>query len=245
MLKVMREVSRFEIRPAKMDFRLSEQGIVDVTQLWADDLRIANALGCVDWEDEPPLQLVVCEACGHSGCGPGGYVSIRRTGGVVLLLPAFPEMEENETEYSPPPILESTGALVLKTAQYRELRDLIPGFPPEAGLPLLTGKDAAYLFQWEAPGGILGSFPERRALDRTRLIACSEGDLRERLDFLEEALAPLRGFGGEVVLRPARPGEKIVSFFLDDQGFTEWRALAETPSGLALCLAPGYVIERP
>ena len=241
----VREITRFEIRPAKMDFQLSEQGIVDVTQLWADDLLIVNALELVDWEDSL-LQLIVCEACGSSGCGADGYVSIQRTEGLVLLLPSFADMEANDlVSFGPPRVLESAGALVLKTAQYQELRNLIPGFPAEAGLPPLTGKEAADLFQWEAPGGILGSFPQRRALDRARLIACSEGDLRERLDFLEEALGPLRGFGGEVALRPVEAGEEIVSFFLDDRDFTEWRALAETPNGPALCLAPGYVIELP
>jgi hypothetical protein len=240
----VREVTRFEIRPAKMDFRTSGQGIVDVTQLWADDLEIVNALGFVDWEDFP-LQLAVCEACGISRCSPGGSVSIRRAGGLVVFLPPFAEMEENEAEYDPSWVLKSEGALVLKEARYRELRDLVPGFPSEASLPALTGKEAARLLQWEAPGRVLGSFPEPVALDRTRLTACSEGDLRQRLDSLSEVLASLQDLAKEIVLRAAGLEEEAVSLFLNDKGFTQWRTLVETSRGVAAFLEPGYVIERP
>src|SRR6185436_15369737 len=59
------------------DFSTSEQTSRTWTRVTCRGLQIANSLEWADWL-ENPVQVILCDACGHAGCASGGYVHVSR-----------------------------------------------------------------------------------------------------------------------------------------------------------------------
>jgi hypothetical protein len=61
------------------DFSSSGQTDPHWTRLVCKGEQLSNALDFVDWlDDELGTQVVLCEACGYTGCEFGGYVYVSR-----------------------------------------------------------------------------------------------------------------------------------------------------------------------
>ena len=136
------------------------QGKTTVAQLWQDDIRLINAVDRVNWQDAGAnFQFELCETCGLVGCKPHGWVSVRRVGDFIGILPAFETVDQAakglQDEYLPPTYLYN-GAIWLDQAKYEQLHSLIP-ISLYDQLPQLTAWEAAKLLQWEATHTVLGS----------------------------------------------------------------------------------------
>lgn len=59
----MWQIKNPEVKPATLDFSSSEQGKLQVSQLFSDGVELINALELVDWDSED-TQFLVCESCG-------------------------------------------------------------------------------------------------------------------------------------------------------------------------------------
>jgi hypothetical protein len=70
--------------PAKLNFSSTGQNDQPVTQIYADDVMIANAVQLTDWDTER-IQVLVCEACGIVHCEPGNWVTVRGAGNAAPL----------------------------------------------------------------------------------------------------------------------------------------------------------------
>ncbi|MGB7414150.1 MAG: hypothetical protein WA902_08065, partial [Thermosynechococcaceae cyanobacterium] len=109
-----------ELRQAK--FIDSENQKRWITQLWVGEIQLINALEFVNWGDRN-LQFQVCQ-CGIVGCQPEGWVSIRKTSALVIILPAFNQIQEAdrgfEEEYLPPAYLWEKGAIFIEQCVYEE-----------------------------------------------------------------------------------------------------------------------------
>ena len=98
--------------------KLLEGGTLDVPQLWLGDHLLANCFVSMDWWHDP-VQFTVC-ACGHPGCVGGDYFSLRRTGELVIFLPAFALWEDefyiDEYANRRRPMRQNSGHSTLNTA---------------------------------------------------------------------------------------------------------------------------------
>ncbi len=214
-------------RAATLDFTSSEQGRPRVTQLVVDDVLFANALNLTSWDAEA-FQPLVCEACGIEGCEPGNWLVARRAGEFAVLLPDFSAMldDENEaTEHAPPAYIRTRGALVLGRDEYHRFRSLVSGAREFERLPGLRGNEARRLLQFEAVHNMLGRFPGDVSVRDDHAVACSDGDLTERMRELVELLHAL-GEHHPVRLRRISNEAVPVVFFLDDAKATEWAPLS-------------------
>lgn len=211
-----------------------------ITQLWAGNIQLINALELVNWEDDA-LQFQICERCGIVGCASQGWVELKRSHNLALITPAFTRLEDAPAnlrdEYLPPSYLYS-GAIVLE--DYAQLPDRFPKFET---LPLLQSWEAVKLFQLEAPHQILGDFRDQPKFDRDLILVSSEGSFIEQTDELLTLLDRLQNNTQPVQLRKVAEGDHIISFYLDVAGIPQWKALSYDNLRYSLYLEPGYVVN--
>lgn len=208
--------------------------------LQGDDVLVCNAIDAPLWSDDP-VQVWAC-GCGSTGCTSGDYVQLRRVDEFVILMPAFSSLPSGlwdrtipwEHEYLPPSWLEQEALLVDREAWTRALGD------PVALLPL-THHDAARLVQWEAPQLALGA-DLASVRPHVDLLPCVE-DGPAAVKALKTLLENAEGQSGSVHVRAQDSRDQELRFGLDGSEWIEWSPLVETPLGLRLRLAPGFVID--
>lgn len=213
-------------------------------QLFSNDIKLINALELVAWDPED-TQLLICEECGITHCKSGNWVSVRRSDSLVLILPTADFVwgdEEDKREYRPPAYLKEQGIPYLDFAIYERLRSMHSSFPAIDQIQPLTLKEATLLFQWHAPGRILGEPPEVN-IRRNMIVGSSEGDY-EHLRALEHLIR--RQYTNESVanLRPTSSDERIISLYLDAAQFNEWQALAFDGTEYRLLVDSKYVVDE-
>src|SRR5262249_12569072 len=207
------------IRRATLDFGSSGQSRLDVSQLFSGDVLLVNAIEFVDWESDE-TQFLVCEACGHVHCKTGDWVSVRQSGSLILVLPAFDSLQENDVEYSPPVYLRNNGIGFLDLITYEKLlrsRAALPGL--NSILPLKM-KEAIMAFRWESPFKIF-SRPGTVTQSVDLIVGSSNGDHKEWLRSIDRILNENATNSSAVTLRPLREDEEAVSLFLDTAEFVE------------------------
>ncbi len=234
----MWEPTRIEQREVEMDFTSSEQGRPRVKQVLLDGVLFANATRFTDWS-EPTFQTIVCSACGHDGCEPGNWITARRAGELVLLMPDFDGMLDDYDESAPPNYLKERGALLFNPANAERLRSLIPDLRPFEKLKGLRGLDAKRIAQFEAPHNMLGRFPVVPTVRKNHVDWCSHGEAKEALRKIAQALSDLVDHQ-PVRVRRRLDGEEVVTFGLAG---AEWAPLVTTEGKDRLHLDPNWVVE--
>ncbi len=213
-----------ELRPATLDFTSSGQGWRKVTQLFADGIQLINALELVDWGMED-AQFLICEACGIEGCEQGGWVRIRRSDSMVLILPAFDyvwaEREEAKTEYSPPHFLKTHGVAYLEQSVYENLRLQHDSFPSFDAIQPLNMREATLIFHWEAPAQVLGP-PADVRVRHELIIGASEVDCVKQM---EEVIQKQYQNDSPSVLRPLSKSETPISIYIEASEFIDWKPM--------------------
>lgn len=235
----MWEIKNPEIRRATLDFTSSEQGKRRVAQLFSDNTNLMNAVELVDWDTEDS-QLLVCTECGFTHCKPGNWVSVRRSDSLVMILPSSDYVwgnEEDRREYSPPQYLIQFGIPYLTYATYERLRSMHPSFPAIDRIQPLKLKEAALLFQWNAPDRILGEPP--KVIVRDDIIAGSS----EHWYTLKEMLEKQYKSASHAQLRSISGDDRVISLYLDATKFTEWNALVFDGSEYRLLIDSKYVVN--
>ncbi|MBN2583169.1 MAG: hypothetical protein JXL80_08875 [Planctomycetes bacterium] len=242
----MIKVSSLEVRGADLDQSSSGMGIAHIRQLFGDGILLANALEFIEW-DERAAQMIVCEQCGMVGCADGGWVAFRSSGDLVLLIPAFSAMTAPDEDqyyaykgYQPPAYLRNLGIMYLERPQYERLCSLHSVFPPRESLFSLSGRELAWVTQWEAPARAWGSFPEPGAPRRELLVASSE-QLGDTLATLSDLLDRAQETQSEVTLVPCSPSSTVVSLFVDIPGIPEWKVLVNDGGQCFLYVEPGFM----
>ena len=156
----MWRVENPELRPATLDFRSSGQGWRHVTQLFAGELQLINAIELVEW-DEDECQFLVCEECGITHCKPGDWVRVRRTDSRVVILPSFEyvssKLEENRIEYCPPGYLTERGVAYCDRSTYETLESQHSSFPSFEQIPQLNAREAELLSMWDDDAALRSS----------------------------------------------------------------------------------------
>jgi hypothetical protein len=219
----MWQPSHFTTRQITLDFSSSSGGRFHATQLYADEERIANAIELIGWSEDP-VQVEVCEQCGHTHCQPGGWVSFRRCGPYVLALPAFAAMADNDREYAAPSFLLNRGLILLGEPMFSILRSLANDLPPLETLAPFTEHEAVLAYQWESPDHVLGQFPSPPALDPALVLASDPGEPGDQVQRLNFLLAEM--FGSNIPVLP-RDQHTAISLYLDLPGYPIWQAFSQ------------------
>ncbi len=234
-----------ELRPATLNFSSSGQGKPQVSQLFSEGTELINAIELVDWDPEN-TQLLVCEACGFAKCKRGDWVSIRRSGQLILFLPSteyiWSEDRGDRDEYAPPGYLEKRGVAYFDLSTYQRLRAEHASFPPIEQIRQLSMREAALLFQLDAPARVLGTPPEVKVRHDV-FIGASEGDSEEHLRQLENLVRGHYEDECKASVRDISVEDRIISLYLDAEEFIEWRALAFDGSAYRLMVDSTYVID--
>jgi hypothetical protein len=239
----MWRVREIEARAVELDFRSSGQGRRAHTSLFADGRRLVNAADLVEFDPAlDRVQIVVCEDCGFTNCAPGGWVCLRRVDADVLWLPAFAAMsdEPGSTEYAPPIDMSERVFPVFGEGAYSTLRRYVRALPAFPDVAPLHPRDLALVLQHEAPGRVLGTFPETPSLRRDVVVAVDHGDLAEELTAMLEILS--RAWSGSCVLRPCESAD-AVHFYLDLPGHPVWSPLVRRGDARAVRVADGLNVE--
>jgi len=233
----MWQIKNLELKSAILDFNSSGQSKFAVSQLFSDGIQLVNVLELIDWGTED-TQVLICEGCGITECKSGDWVSFRRSGSLVLMLPANAYVwgnSEDKNEYRPPSYLKRQGIACLELSTYEDLRSRNSSVPTVDTIRPLTLRDAALLFHWNAPANVLGVPPEIR-VNQDIVVGSSEGDQREQLDRLEKLLRTHYEDKSVAQLRPIAGNERVISLYLDAAEFIEWQALVSDGSEYRLLI---------
>lgn len=239
----MWQIKDFELKPAKLDFSSSEQGKVQVTQLFAEGIQVINAIELVEWDTDS--QFLICEECGYTNCKPQDWVSVRRADSLVLFLPAsvyvWTVNRRDKKEYSPPAYLRQNGIPYLSCSTYEVLRSRNASFPAIDEIPPLQLKEATLLFHWTAPGNVLGEPPEID-VRHDLIVGASEGDHAEHVSVLQGLMEKQYKIDSPAQLRPVATNERVISLYLDDG--IEWQAMVFDGSEYRLLVESKYVVDH-
>ncbi|MCM1982924.1 hypothetical protein [Lyngbya confervoides] len=227
-----------------LNFSASGQSPMTVNQLYDGRTQLINAVECVNW-GEATLQFIVCEACGYPGCQSQGWVALRRAGSLAFIMPAFQAMEDDHQEYGPPPYLLEQGVLFLEQEIYTQTLCNLIACPDFDSIAPLSRWEAAKIFQFEAPGRILGDLLTSPHLPQDRVLASSAGNFMEQTVGLNTLLSELLSQNHPVELHKLMALDQVVEFYLDLAGISAWKALRDDGRYYSLYLEPGYVIETP
>lgn len=224
----MWNVRRIFTREVILTLSDTADGRVPVDAIWLDDAFFANAAQLTSWNAER-FQPMVCSDCGYEGCDVGGWLTLRRLGNRVAMIPDFAAMLEGELalrEYGPPEVVLSRGCPVLTSAQYADLSDRIPALlPPLREIQPLSGRELAWVLQLEAPGSILGELPRAPSLLRAQVLAAAEHDLCEAVERVNTFLSSLICSRNEVDVLPTN-GARPLTLTLDTSPPEIWAPLA-------------------
>lgn len=241
----MWQIKTFELKSAMLDFGSSGGGKFTVTQLFSDGIKLTNVLELIEWSAED-TQVLICEGCGFSHCKSGDWVSLRRSGSLVLILPAGGYVWGNtefKNEYCPPSYLKNHSIAYLDFPTYELLRSRNSSVPAVDAIHPLTLRDAALLFHWNAPANVLGDAPEIR-IEHDIVVGSSEGDHRVQLKELETLVRTYYEDRATAELRPISSNERVISLYLDSAEYIEWQAMVFDGSEYRLLIDSQYVIEK-
>jgi len=238
----MWRVERLERVAQTMDFSSSGQGQLSVENIVADGSVLINAVSLVDGSDPNLVQVHVCEHCGFTHCEPGGWVAFRRLGDLVLWVPCFDEMAADDfdtREYGPPK--SWPGWPVFDAERYSNLSTLAPNLPQAELIPQLRSRTAIRLLQFDAPGRILGRFPDPPRLRRDLVVSSNCGDVAAHVASLEAVVAD--AWTNDSPVRLAGSSEAVV-MYLDLPGTPAWEPLASPPQAFGISTQSGPFVTR-
>jgi hypothetical protein len=230
----------------ELDFSSSGNGRRVATAVSAAGIRLFNAIELVD-VGRSATQVEICEHCGYTHCSPGGWVAFRRIGERVVWIPAWDAMEKGEwemSEYGPPSLLRSQGAVVFSVFAWDRLRALHTELPDAHALPPINSRETARLCQWSAPGRVLGKFP---AIPRTRrdvFVAVTNGDLGAQVECVDRCLRDHYVGKQAMELVPQLISVSPIEFWLDLPGTPSWTSFGHIDPQTCLLIDGGIALVR-
>ncbi|MDA0185649.1 hypothetical protein OJ997_35415 [Solirubrobacter phytolaccae] len=205
------------------DFSSSGQPEPEWTRVRCAGEEVANALEWIEW-DERPVQVVLCEQCGVTGCAVGGRAHVTRLGEYVLwTVPEPGDGELDEREHQPTVLLRRHGALAIPVDVWSRW----PGVP--TALEPTRRRDLHAAWQASAPPRADAFATDLGALDDAfAAVEAAERWFAADPDAEVEGLVPL--------------GEGGVTIFYDSPRFTEWTPVALVGDGVTPVLGSRFTV---
>jgi len=227
-----------------MDFSSSGQTVVDVTALYADGGNLMNAIELMEFDCDP-IQFQVCDHCGYAGCSSGDWLSIRKIGESIIILPAFTVMDVGEweaSEYDPPYFTRTKGSMLLEAEKYEELRSLVKDLPTLSEVQKISSYEISRLLQWEAPFRMFGDYPNPITIKNDLLCTTSLQSDEIAIDELKKIMNNFQSNKVDIELSPISGGDEKISFFLEGTEFLEWVPMVKKNNSFGLMLGSEYAI---
>lgn len=204
--------------------REGEQG--EAQSVYLNGMRL---LDCAEYVVEQSSGVsTLCSYCYE----PRIAIQVRKSGNLILLLPDF--------ESSWQPAVFAQGVPFFSSIyEYESLRSVIPEFPPFEAIEVLSKRDCAEIFWFEAPAEVTlltYRFDSKKYLNTNAL------EKKEILSLLESLLSAYAQSTEPVLLCPAQP-EDVITLILDTPDYYEWKMLCKTDKGYELLLEPGYRVS--
>ncbi len=209
------------------DFSTSEQVSPTWTRVICRGVQIANSLEWADWLDNP-VQVIICDACGHQDCASGGYVHVSRLHRHVLWTGAqrSSDAEYADDAYEIPRIIRSLGALALPIEVWDDWSATINEVP-HAG-SLIPANYAAMADAWVL--GPARSTDTLLAHLRERLVGGTTLDKETILALVERTLTSLRRNARSSFSQPLARldelGARLETLYFDGPAEIDWPAFA-------------------
>lgn len=241
-------VDRPELETWCPDFSSSGQSDPTWTRLRSGSLVLANSLEAPEW-DTNPVQVIVCEACGHPQCATGGYVHVSRTPRhVVWTAPQIDQSDSFERdEYQAAYSIRQGAIVLLRTEQWDAWSKGRKGMPLSADLTQLNGRGLADAWLLSMPSAnrapTLEELPE---VVRERAVASDSLEVGETSEVLAELVGELiecrdRTLSGDFVRLPGRRAETV--YFEAPIG-DEWPAIQLGSGPPELAFSHEWVFRR-
>lgn len=121
------------------------------SRLLVNGHELCNALEAVDWSANP-VQVQLCDACGHPGCASGGYADLSRLGEQVLWTSAVVDHHHplERDRHAPAWVLVQAGAVLFPLAVWERLGRRFGALPAAETLVATTGRGLAEAWRVEA-----------------------------------------------------------------------------------------------
>lgn len=225
----MWSIEKLSTKKNLFNFTSSGQGYSVGTTISAGDQIIFNQLEAIidHGEGEQVYQAIICESCGYTHCEKGNWFALRKAGSFHLFIPAFEWILEEEDqlkdEYFPPKYISTRGAVILGSSTFEVIRELIPSFLEIKKVKDLNGLEAALLYKYENPFKLFGEFPEFGPIRNLNFLMVSEGDINFQFESIIKELKKIED-SSLIGIEEISKEDRILSFFLDDGIFSEWKA---------------------
>lgn len=192
-----------------------------------EGIELFNSLEWMTWTRNP-VQVVLCDACGHEGCASGGYVHVSHLGDFVLW--TRPQLADESddwlaTQQERSWALKRFGAIAIPSKSWQEWRTLAP-LPAVSELAPANG--TAILDAWCAGPGRTQNFNELVPMLKDRLLYCDTiepGDAIARIERWIERLKGNPAVPGQL-RPPADGGARVETLYFNDWAEQGWPALA-------------------
>jgi len=228
-----------ELEAWRPDFSSSGQASPEWTRLCLGGEEVSNSLEGMEW-DSNPVQVVVCEECGHSGCQSGNYVHVSATAGYVAwTAPQIDSGDEWEVaEYTPAPVVKSHGGLLLPRSLWDGWSASRPWFASSTDLPAINARAVLDAWWWSAPPPLSRAPLGSVAVLDAYVLGSTMAGTQETQDLITSLLASLSDAdSGEF-----KESEAEVHTVYMEAGF-EWPCFAEVGGRRVPVVAPGWVFE--
>jgi hypothetical protein len=213
------------------------------TRVRCGSVEICNSLEWVAWSQNP-VQVRLCEVCGHSDCASGGYVHVTRMPNALLwTTPKIDKVDQwQDAQYGPSAAVRQWGSVVVPHVMWQRWRMVIPTLPSVKDFPEATRSELADAWRGEAKGEFATTpLDNWSSLLRQRIIATDHFDLDDVLTDLDRLIDWLLISPDEVVVKdfhPARQVSAVIStLYTEGPPEDDWPALARV--GSQTCFAFG------
>lgn len=237
-----------ELEQWRPDFLPSAQPSPRWTRLRCGGGELCNALESVEWRPNP-VQTVLCGACGHPGCGDGGYAHVSRVGDHLWWTrPQVEPVDDWERgHYGACDVIEQAGSVLLPASSWDRIRQRVPGLPAADSFPPASYRTVLGAWLGEARLGRRVEEPGQLVrILRDHLVASDTMD-GETARGIVEGLVTLAAERGEEpaagrMVRAAEAGIGLETLYFDGPPFTGWTAFGRTGKGPCFAFGREWVL---
>lgn len=232
------------------DFSHSEQRSAVWIRARFEDIELSNAVNAVRWTSNP-VQLRLCEVCGHEDCDSGSYVHVARVGGTVLW--TAPQLDNRS---APDPGLwtldavQRKGSVAMGAEEWARWHD--SGAPNADVLEAANARALADAWRMSACGASrVDRLSEIVPMLKARLVGAEDYDTSAVLEHISRLVQYLTKDSHAAIdgrlERPESCGVRVAKLYFDGPPTEDWYAFALLDRVPVLALGEDcvFIPERP
>jgi hypothetical protein len=229
----MKVCSHITLEKWTPNFNSSGQVSPTWTRSRCEGVELFNSLESTTWTDNP-VQVVLCEACGHKGCASGGYLHVSHLGDFVLwTTPQIdPEDDWQATQYYAAWPVRRFGAVAIPKSTWEDWRTVSP-LPDIETLAPANG--AAIFDAWFQAPARARLIDEIVPMLKSGLLGTTSLELGDAIDRVTRWIDRLKdtslSFRHSALRSPAAIGARIETLYFDGHAEEDWPALAICDEG--------------